>query len=276
MLYAPNILSHTALDTVAVTWVSNVKANGGDCTPEEIRAVSNFVKFLRPNGTWDAIRDCAVFLGTDMKAAQVKLKTYTGNYIMSVTGTPQYTQSLGLFASGSWGSGSLNIGINFRNWATGTGTVNNAHFSMMCSRGWDYRPFGCSRVWVYQRHYLVYNFDGNGKYCWGNNSTYASTVSGSRIVTKGSANPVYLYVNGVYVNSYTGAVDAAGNPADFVWEVGCAVGSEDGSTSYPQYWQLHTTKPIQFYSLGTNLTAQQAYTLHTAINTLNQQFNRGV
>lgn len=97
------LLFGSKIDADALTWRSNVVANGGSVSPATLRAVSNFAKQCKLAGIWSKINRLNLFCGDQLAACLVPLKVGAGSATDANTNfvSGDYTQATGLTGNGS-------------------------------------------------------------------------------------------------------------------------------------------------------------------------------
>jgi len=256
------------------TWYSNILITGGNVSVTTFRAVNNFVLACKNGGFWTKILDCGVFAGTNLAAASVKLVTYSGSDA-TLTNYQSATDALYSESEGFNPSGAYCLGTDVHLWSISTDGT-DLHLSVYCKDGFDGRPMGVFRDWVWEKHYLVLDtvaVPGGPGWAWGDYKVFTNiTGAGFRLAQRDVTGSAFHYYDGSPVSEFTNPNES--EPSYYPCGVGAAVGSPDGTSSTSLSFSNFTSKKIQFYSIGTAMSDAEVSGFSDAVTTLQTALGR--
>lgn len=284
MPMSPRLLRPTSssFHPEALTWRTNVLANGGSVSASTMRAVSKFCADIDVAGIRDRFYRLNLFAGDNLLAALVPLfrgpsrtGTQTGNTTDTNVGpfvSGDYTLAAGLQGNGStkW----LDTGFapdNLDTLATGHISV---RFSDAAPSSSGISLIGAS-VTSGQRYLLLTINPGTaetrgfwGGTAAGDRATLTHVANNHALVSRSSATDLTLYQNGTTTNQFTTSITPAASAAPFgVFAVLGAAGARN--TSFGVYQGKITN-----YSIGRSMTSSQAAAYYTALETFRTSIGR--
>jgi hypothetical protein len=261
-----NFYDYTGKHYRSSNWETRVASAGGSASPSIKSAVDSLVKKLDSTGVLYKMRRLNAFVGDQWTAALVPIL----NTIGSTTDAPgnmsssDYTVLTGFKGNGS--NKYINTGFNL-NSVSGNGT--NMHMALMALTSANGRLMGVARGDVFTRHYM---FDGG--FSWGNGGSRTPGALGGEhmIATRSGSGPAYFYSVGKQTGSHP--TPDGSQPPDLAVTIlahnQSPSGGSDGNIN------SFSSSNVGGYSMGFNITAENAAAYSAAMADFNDSMGRNV
>lgn len=247
-------------------WETRVASAGGSASTSIKSAVDSLVKKLDSGGVLYKMRRLSAFVGDQWTAALVPILNTIGS-TTDTTGnmsSSDYTVLTGFKGNGS--NKYINTGFNL-NSVSGNGT--NMHMALMALTTANGRLMGVARANEFTKHYM---FDGG--FSWGNGGSRTPGPLGGEhmIATRAGSGPAYFYSVGKQTGSHT--TPDGSQPPDLAVIIlahnQSPSGGSDGNIN------SFSTSNVGGYSMGFNITAENAAAYSAAMSDFNDSMGRNV
>jgi hypothetical protein len=261
-----NFYDYTGKHYRSSNWETRVASAGGSASPSIKSAVDSLVKKLDSTGVLYKMRRLSAFVGDQWTAALVPIL----NTIGSTTDAPgnmsssDYTVLTGFKGNGS--NKYINTGFNL-NSVSGNGT--NMHMALMALTSANGRLMGVARQNDFSKHYM---FDGG--FSWGNGGSRTPGALGGEhmIATRAGSGPAYFYSVGKQTGSHP--TPDGSQPPDLAVTIlahnQSPSGGSDGNIN------SFSSSNVGGYSMGFNITAENAVAYSAAMADFNDTMGRNV